>query len=102
MFKSWVMQVTWTTWALSLRSLMNTAVAGAWDAAVAKWVNYIMICPEWAIRYTLDGWTPTAAIGMVGANTTQFNNTYAFEGNLNDVIIIWAVKVNIQVGFISH
>ncbi len=45
---------------------MNTASAGKGDnAAINYKPNYIVINPEGAIRYTLDGQTPTAAIGLM-------------------------------------
>lgn len=95
-----VNQVTGTTNATSLKALMNTASAGKWDAAAAlSNVNYVILNPEWAIRYTVDGSTPTAAIWLMGWTGL----TYYIEGTdiLNKLIIINAQKVNIAVGSIT-
>ena len=96
-YKSAVMQVTGTTTATSLRDLMNTATAGAWDLAANAGVDYIILNPEGTIRYTIGGQTPTAAIGMEGTNLEH----YEILSNLDDVIIINAAKINITVGYSS-
>lgn len=93
-------QVLWTTGALSLKTLMNTASAGKWDAIAAlPNVNYVILNPEWAIRFTVDGSTPSSSVWLQWA-TWGF---YYLEGNdiLNKLKIINAVKVNIAVWSIS-
>lgn len=94
-----VAQVTWLVTAASLQSLMNTALAGSWDLAKAEWANYIMLSFEWTARFTLDGSTPTAAIGIQWAATTNGSNLYRWEASVDKIMIIWAVKINIQLGF---
>lgn len=77
---------------------MNTASAGKGDAAFAAKVNYVIINPEATVRVTLDGSTPTAAIGLECVDLTQ----YHFEGvDLEKVLIIGVAAVNIQVGFVT-
>ena len=96
-----VMQVTGTASAVSLVDLMNTASAGKGTAALGKRPNYVTICPEGAIRFTLDGQTPTTSVGLIGASTTLYNNTYSYEVNdISKVMIIGnTVKINIGLGF---
>jgi len=96
-YKSAVMQVTGTTNATSLRDLMNTATAGAWDLAANAGVNCIILNPEGTIRYTIGGQTPTATIGMEGSDLTH----YEILSSLDEVIIINAIKINITVGYSS-
>ena len=93
-------QVLWQVGANTLKTLINTASAGVGDAtALLSNVNYVILNPEWAIRFTVDGSTPTAAIWLMWA-TWAF---YYLEGNdiLNKIKIINAVKVNIAVGSIT-
>ena len=95
-FNSWVMQVTSTTDATSLKALMNTATAGAWTLAQTQKCNYIILNPETTIRATLDGQTPTAAVGLelLDANVYHFNWT-----TVDKVMLINAWVVNVQVGW---
>lgn len=95
-----VNQVTGTTGALSLKALMNAASSGKWDAAaLLSNVNYVMLNPEWAIRFTVDGSTPTTAIWFQWASW----GFYYIEWTdiLNKLTIINAQKVNIAVGSIT-
>ena len=92
----WCNQVLWLVTAASLQSLMNTAVAGSWDLALKDKANYILLSFEWTARFTLDGSTPTAAIGIQWAATTNSNNEYRWESTVDKIMIIWAVKINVQ------
>lgn len=96
-YNPWVMQVTGTTTATSLKDLMNTASAWKGDAAFAAWVSYIVLNPEWTIRYTVDWQTPTSSVGMKGI--ADWN--YEIESTLDKIIIINAQKVNITTWFKS-
>ena len=95
----WCNQVTGLVTAASLQSLMNTAVAGSWDNALKDKVNYIMLSFEWTARFTLDGSTPTAAIGLQWAATTNANSSYRWETTVDKIMIIWAVKINVQFAY---
>lgn len=91
-FPTGVVQVLGTTAALSLRTLMNTASAGKWDAAALLNPNVFYINPEWTIRLTLDWWTPTATVGLELDDKGQ----YTFEGNIDNIKLINAQLVNIM------
>lgn len=90
-----VMQVEWTSAAKSLKDLMDTAVAWKWTAAAALNPNYVLLNPEWVIRYTLDWQTPTATVWLEWVDL----GNYYIESSLDKIIIINAIKVNIMVGF---
>jgi len=96
----WVVQVAGIATAASLQSLMNTAVAGSWDLALKEQANYIMLSFEWTARFTIDGGTPTAAIGLQWAATTNASHLYRWETTVDKIMIIWnTIKINIQLGF---
>lgn len=95
LFNSGVMQVTGGAGAASLETLMNTAVTWKGTAARQANVSYVEIQPEVAIRFTVDGQTPTASVGMIGVA----NTIYPIESTLDKIIIIWAQKVNITTGY---
>jgi len=90
------MQVTGLVTAATLQSLMNTAVAGSWDKALAQKCDMFMLSFEWTARFTLDWQTPTAAIGLQWAATTNATKEYFRQSSVDKIVIIWAVKVNIQ------
>lgn len=95
----WVYQVTGLVTVATLQSLMNSAVAGSWDKALADGVNCINLSFEWTARFVLDGWTPTAAIGLQWAATTNAANLYRWESTVDKIKIIWAVKINVQFAY---
>lgn len=95
------MQITGESNAKTLVELMNTASAGKGTTALLNKPNYVTLCPEGTIRFTLDGQTPTTSVGLIGASTTLYNNTYSYEVNdISKVVIIGnTVKINIGLGF---
>ena len=96
LYNSWCMQVTWTGTAPTLQALMNTAVAGSWDKALAQKCDMFLLSFEWTARFTIDGQTPTAAIWLQWAATTSASNQYWRQSSVDKILIIWAVKVNVQ------
>ena len=94
-YKSWVMQVTGLSTAASLQSLMDTASAGKWTAAYNAKVDYVILNPEGTIRYTIDWQTPTATVWLEWSDVTH----YEINASLDKIMIINAIKINIQVGF---
>lgn len=93
------MQVTGWAGASSMVALMNTASAGKWDTALAQKFNYIKMDFEGAVRYTIDGQTPTAAVGLMGIANTSVSIEIT---DLSKLIIIWAQKINISLGHYTH
>lgn len=92
-------QVTAQVAAKSLRELMNTATPGSWDLPAINNINYVILNPEWALRYSVDGSTPTAAIWLMWGTGLS----YYIEGNdiMNKLKLINAVKVNFAIGSIT-
>lgn len=90
-YNSGVRQVTSDGTARTLQALMNTASAGKGDAALAAWINYVVLNPEATIRFTVDGQTPTAAIWLEGTDL----NHYEVFATVDKIMIINAAAVNI-------
>lgn len=96
LYNTWCSQVTGNAAAKTLQSLMNTAVAGSWDIALAKGCDMFLLSFEWTARFTLDWQTPTAAIGLQWAATTSATRENWRQSSVDKIVIIWAVKINIQ------
>ena len=89
-----VIQVTGWAGAASLKTLMDAASAWKGTAALALNPNYVLLNPEWTVRVTLDGSTPTASTGLELSDLWH----YYFETSLDKLIIIDAIAINIMVG----
>jgi len=92
---SGVVQVQWTTGALSLRTLMNTAAAWKWDAMALLNPNYFLLNPEWVVRVTLDWSTPSASVWLELSDLWH----YYFEWSIDNIKLINAQVVNIMCWF---
>ncbi len=93
--KTGVNQVTGTTDSLSLRTLMNTASTGKWDAAALLNPNVFYLNTEGVVRVSLDGSTVTNAVWLELVNLGH----YIFDSNIDNLKIINAQKINIQCGY---
>jgi hypothetical protein len=55
-----------------------------------------MLVSEGTMRFTLDGTDPTTTTGLTAAATTNVNDTYIYESEINHIKILGAVAINVM------